>query len=218
MKGVMDNSVAIDPFGPKGHRPDYARRLPLRALSKEKELKALMRDGRMGNEGAYSRLFEELQPIVRRMARRQWASASASDHDDLLQEVLLKIHAARGTYDPDRPFMPWLKTIVMNQTIDFIRKQRRQRTLSSLSGDAASDIVDEAAGSAFNRYETATTVRKVVSALPPRQRSAIELLKLRELSVGEAAVLTGLSASALKDSVHRALISLRTSLAAHQIA
>jgi RNA polymerase sigma-70 factor (ECF subfamily) len=214
----MEISVAIDLPGSKGRRRGDAAGLPLRAISKEKKLKALMRDAQMGNEGAYSRLFEELQPIIRRTARRQWASASTSDHDDLLQEVLLKVHAARASYDPDRPFLPWLKTIVMNQTIDFMRKQRRQRALSSLEDDIAANIVDDTASSAFNRYETATTVHKVVSALPPRQRSAIELLKLRELSLREATVLTGMSASALKDSIHRALISLRISLAAQQTA
>ena len=208
----MESSVAIDLPGSKGRRPADARSLPLRALAKEKELKTLMQDAQKGNEGAYARLLQELQPIIRRTARRQWANASTADHDDLLQEVLLKIHAARATYDPDRPFMPWLKTIVMNQTIDFMRKQRRQRALSSLSDDIATSVVDDLAYNAFNRYETATTVRKAVSALPVRQRSAIELLKLRELSLQEATILTGMSASALKGSIHRALISLRTSL------
>lgn len=214
----METAVSIDHHDLKGRRPGDTRSLPSRAIAKEKELKALMRDAQGGNKGAYSRLFQELQPIVRKITRRQWTNASAADYDDLLQEALLKIHAARATYDPDRPFMPWLKTIVMNQTIDFIRKQRRQRTLSSLSDDIATNIVDDSAHNAFNRYEAASTVRKAVSALPRCQRSAIELLKLRELSLSEATDLTGMSASALKDSIHRALTSLRISLSPCQVA
>jgi DNA-directed RNA polymerase specialized sigma24 family protein len=33
------------------------------------------------------------------------ANAIPSDHEDLLQEVLLSVHAARATYDPTRPFI-----------------------------------------------------------------------------------------------------------------
>ena len=44
------------------------------------------------------------------------------------------------------------------------------------------------------------------------QRVAVELLKLRELSLKEAAQVSGMSISALKVSVHRAIKSLRVSL------
>lgn len=48
-----------------------------------------------------------------------------------------------------------------------------------------------------------------MSELSPKQREAIELLKLRELSVAEASARTGQSASALKVATHRAIIALR---------
>ena len=31
--------------------------------------------------------------------------------DDVVQDVLLTIHRARATYDPSRPFLPWLRAI-----------------------------------------------------------------------------------------------------------
>ncbi|MBX9778529.1 MAG: sigma-70 family RNA polymerase sigma factor [Xanthobacteraceae bacterium] len=171
-----------------------------------------MQEAQDGNEGAYCRLMREIRPIICRIIKRQRTTASESDCEDLLQEVLLKVHAAKATYDSGRPFMPWLKTVVMNQAIDFVRKQRRQRVLITLSDDIATQLADDSAHDAFNRYEAASTVRKLVSRLPICQRSAIELLKLRELSLSEATILTGMSASALKDSIHRALISLRVAL------
>jgi len=45
--------------------------------------------------------------------------------------------------------------------------------------------------------------------LPARQREAIEMLKLRELSLAQAAQLSGQSTGALKVNVHRALKALR---------
>lgn len=208
----MQASPSIDHPYLASAQPSAKRNLPPRVIAKEKELRALMREAQSGNEGAYSRLMQELQPIVCRIIRRQHGTASASDCEDLLQEVLLKVHAAKANYDSSRPFMPWLKTIVMNQTIDFMRKQQGQKALASLSDDIAAQVADDSAHTAFSRYETVSTVRKLVSKLPFCQRSAIELIKLRELSLSEATILTGMSASALKDSIHRALISLRIAL------
>jgi RNA polymerase sigma factor (sigma-70 family) len=209
----MQASLSIDRLNLASTRPRAIRNLPPMMVAREKKLRALMREAQNGNEGAYSRLMQEIQPIVYRIIKRQCATASESDREDLLQEVLLKVHAARQSYDSDRPFMPWLKTIVMNQAIDFLRKNRRQKVLASLSDDIATQVADDSAHNAFNRYEAASTVRRLVSTLPFCQRSAIELLKLRELSLSEATILTGMSASALKDSIHRALASLRVSLA-----
>ena len=51
-----------------------------------------------------------------------------------------------------------------------------------------------------------------MSRLPAGQRTAIELLKIRELSSEEAAGQTGMSSVALRVSVHRAIKTLRVSL------
>jgi len=51
-----------------------------------------------------------------------------------------------------------------------------------------------------------------IQALPPGQRQAVELLKLRELSLKEASALTGMRIGALKIATHRAITSLRRAL------
>ena len=186
-------------------------------IAKDKELTALMRRAQAGSEDAYSRLLQELFPLVRKLIRRQMANATSSDHEDLLQEVMLSVHAARATYDPTRPFIPWLKAIVINRTVDFVRKQERTATGEVMSDDLVTTVADEAAGDAITRFESIDVLRKAIKKLPSAQRSAIELLKLREMSLREAAALTGVSVSALKSSVHRAFGTLRTSLAPCQV-
>jgi RNA polymerase sigma-70 factor (ECF subfamily) len=85
--------------------------------------------------------------------------------------------------------------------------------------DAMADgIADEAAGEVVNRYDAVDALQRAIRALPARQRSAIELLKLREMSLREAATASGMSISALKASVHRAVRTLRVSLAPSQVA
>jgi RNA polymerase sigma factor (sigma-70 family) len=187
-------------------------------IAKDKVFAALMQRAQSGSEGAYVHLLQELRPVIARMIRRQMASASPSDHDDVLQEVLMSIHAARATYDPTRPFIPWLKAIVTNRAIDFLRRQKRNAAGPVLTEQAAADIADDSAGDAVARYDAVDAVQKAISKLPAGQRSAIELLKLREMSLREAAAVSGMSIGALKASVHRAVRTLRVSLAPRQVA
>jgi DNA-directed RNA polymerase specialized sigma24 family protein len=56
-------------------------------------------------------------------------------------------------------------------------------------------------------------VRRAVENLPAGQRTAIELLKLRELSLKEAANVSGMSVGALRVAAHRAIKRLHVSLA-----
>jgi len=75
-----------------------------------------------------------------------------------------------------------------------------------------------AAAPVANRQEAGrdakATLGRAVAGLPPGQRQALELVKLRELSLADASRLSGKSAGALKVNVHRALKALRARLKA----
>jgi RNA polymerase sigma-70 factor (ECF subfamily) len=58
----------------------------------------------------------------------------------------------------------------------------------------------------------AEALRAALRKLPDNQRRAIELIKLRELTLREAAVITGMSIGALKVATHRATRKLRLAL------
>ena len=76
------------------------------------------------------------------------------------------------------------------------------------------DVTFSAAATKSTVELTAETadLRNALEALPLKQRKAIELLKLQELSLKEAAVVTGTSAGALKVATHRAMAALRRML------
>jgi RNA polymerase sigma-70 factor (ECF subfamily) len=62
--------------------------------------------------------------------------------------------------------------------------------------------------SSLEREQDEREVRRVVAGLPPRQREAVELLRLRELSLNEAALESGQAVGSLKVAVHRAMKAL----------
>jgi hypothetical protein len=63
-----------------------------------------------GNAETYAQLLGELAPRLRWFVRGHWRLLGAEDVEDLVQEVLLSVHAVRATYDPGarscRGFLP----------------------------------------------------------------------------------------------------------------
>jgi hypothetical protein len=66
----------------------------------------LMARAQAGEREAYRRLLEDVTPFIRALAARRLHDAS--EVEDAVQDVLLTVHTIRHTYDPARPFAPWL--------------------------------------------------------------------------------------------------------------
>src|SRR4030081_2436438 len=81
----------------------------------EERLAALMRSAQGGDADAYAALMQELAVRVRQIVRRRRAFLEHADVEDLVQDVLLSVHAVRATYDATRPFIPWLLAITRNR-------------------------------------------------------------------------------------------------------
>ena len=195
-------------------RPDLSRQESSnRVVGADQKLTALIRASQNGDRAAYISLLQQVVPVLRRLMRRKLWFMRVTDHEDLVQDVLLSLHVARAKYDNSRPFMPWLMRIARNRMIDGARRQARLQANEILMDEFAISSPDEAHAPIEDGYGDPEALRRAVTLLPPRQREAIELVKLRELSLKEAANLSGMSTGALKLSVHRGIKSLRSSLA-----
>lgn len=168
----------------------------------------LMARAQDGDAKAYLLLLEKITPYLRVLASR--SQQDQQDIEDAVQDVLLTVHAIRHTYDPTRPFGPWLVSIARRRFVDRLRRQGRLRaTETPLTSEHETFVEDRAnIEESLVRDELAS----VISALPPRQQEAIRLLKLKEMSLKEAAKASGMSIVSLKVATHRALKSLRKML------
>jgi RNA polymerase sigma factor (sigma-70 family) len=211
----VNTSIATTGHINPGYAP--AARSPATAGRNEEHdraLSSLMRKAQDGDQSAYASLLREVLPMLKRVVQARLGFLPVMDREDLVQDILMSLHAARATYDPARPFKPWLMTIAHNRMVDQARRNSR-RTANEIAVDEyPADVADADAGAAADRYGDPEELREAIKALPKGQRSAIELLKMREMSLKEAAQATGMSISALKVSVHRAIKTLRTSLQA----
>jgi RNA polymerase sigma-70 factor (ECF subfamily) len=175
----------------------------------DEQLRLLMREAQQGDADAYHALLTAVTPRIRRIVRARRGFLDVSDTEDLVQDVLLSVHTVLRTYDPSRPFMPWLLAIVRNRLVDAARRYGRQHAhetqvddLRVTFGAIATNTTDEGIGDV-------EALEHAVRALPAGQRQAIELLRLREMSLKEASAATGTSVTALKVATHRAILSLR---------
>jgi RNA polymerase sigma factor (sigma-70 family) len=178
----------------------------------EARLAALMRSAQGGDTDAYAALMQELAERVRRIVRHRRAFLEHADIEDLVQDVLLSVHAVRATYDATRPFIPWLLAITRNRLADAARRYARHGAREVVVEDLDVTFFSESANTMTTTYGDPDALKEAIADLPRGQRSAIELLKLKEMSLKEAAAASGTSVGALKVATHRAMDALRRKL------
>src|SRR5262249_62385487 len=156
------------------------------------------------------RLLEEKAPYLRSLAAKR--HRDASDVEDTVQDILLTVHATRHTYDPNRPFGPWLVTIANRRIIDRLRRQARSQKSHGMLFESGYETFSAPQANLQETELEGRSLRKAVERLPHGQRRAIQLLKIEERSLKEAASVSGMSVASLKVQTHRALKSLRKML------
>lgn len=161
-----------------------------------------------GDRAAYERLLREVTPFVRALARRH--CGNRADVEELVQDTLLTVHRVRRTYDPARPFMPWLAAIATRRSIDGLRRRsRRARHETAADPDVYETFPDAQANHDLESLRAADELSELLRRLPAKQRAALEAVKLRQMSLADAASVSGQSVGALKVNIHRALKALR---------
>lgn len=170
----------------------------------EHELALLMAASQRGDRAAYEALLLGLGHVVTLYVRRRVGAAHWAD--DVVQDVLLSIHRARHTWNPERPFAPWFYAVLQSRLIDAIRRHKRTAAWEEPM-DATPPIVWSPSP------EAATIARadlvQAMRQLSPAQRLVIERLKLDELSVKDVAREMGLSESNVKVKAHRGYAVLK---------
>ena len=179
------------------------------ASTPDNHLDRLMKAAQAGDADAYIQLLDEITPRMRRFVRRRRTFLQREDIEDLVQDILLSVHAVRATYDPQRPFMPWLFAIARNRLADAARRHARSEAHEVHVENMAVTFAREPANTSMNAYGGAQPLKEAVAALPPVQRDAIQMLKLGEMSLKEAAEACDTTVGALKVATHRAMTALR---------
>ncbi len=159
-----------------------------------------------GDAAAYGLFLRSITPFVRAMARRRSWSEDAIE--DVVQDVLLTVHRVRHTYEPGRPVKPWLAAIAARRSIDALRKRGRV-TRQEIHHPGAYETFADPDANNPGAAASAAALEPMLAMLTPAQKEALELVKLREMSLVEASAASGQSIASLKVNIHRAMKKLR---------
>ncbi|MGV3579286.1 sigma-70 family RNA polymerase sigma factor [Brevundimonas sp.] len=173
---------------------------------REAHLQSLMLRGLDGDAAAWRVLLTDMGAHLRPFFSRRLFDGGA-DTEDLVQETLIAIHAKRTTWDRNQPFTGWAFAIARHKLIDHLRRRGRRPThpLDEASDLFADHTVEDGA--------TQADLGRCLALLPVRQRRLIEDVRLKGLTVAEAAASHGYTLTAAKVSIHRSMKSLNARFA-----
>lgn len=160
-----------------------------------------------GDDLAFANVYDAIAPRLYTYLLRQTRDAGAAE--DLVQQTLLQMHRARGSFVAGSLVLPWAFTIARRLFIDRVRHTRRE--LGTVCDAEAPDPVStETAEQAVEAQQLAARLSDELRRLPESQRVAFELLRMDGLSHVEAAELLGVTVNAVKLRAHRAYVALQT--------
>ena len=195
------------------HAAVEARRNPLEALDDA----GLVQQVQRGQQAAFGAL-------MRRYNRRLYRTARAILKDDggaedALQEAYVSAYRHIGDFRGEAAVSTWLTRIVVNQSLQALRKSRRERVVVPF-GDSADDDVPEVADdpeytpeSLMLRTEIRRLVERKIDDLPEAYRTVFMLREVEDLTVEETAAALDIPAATVRSRLFRAKARLREALA-----
>lgn len=164
-----------------------------------------------GDAAAFEVLYDALGPVLFRYLRRRTPSEELAR--DLLQETMLHLHRARGTFLPGAPVLPWAHAIARRLLCDAHRAAGRQVPLFELEeADEPADPGGVSPEALVAACQACDRLDAALGVLPETQRRAFALVRLEGTPTREAAGRLGITVTALKLRVHRAYETLRRTL------
>jgi RNA polymerase sigma-70 factor (ECF subfamily) len=147
-------------------------------------------------------LTQEYRDAVHRFLRRR--VADPSDAEDLLQDVLLKVHQALPGLDPATPLKPWLYRIARNASVDFYRRRSRQKGAAALHPE---DLWY--GGEPEAAHDLDRCIEPMIRRLPEPSAALLRRIDLEGQSQRDYAAERGLAYSTVKSRVQSARAELR---------
>ncbi len=162
--------------------------------------KVMDREPQVAADGPTDEMWHEMVTRLRTFVRRRIADPDRAD--DLVADILLRIHQNIDSLE-DRERLPhWMLRIARNAIIDEYRRAARSREQlrAAVGEDIAESPDDDESGV---QSELAGCLRPLLDGLPAEQRRAVEMIDLDGMAQANAARREGVSLSGMKSRVQR---------------
>jgi len=155
---------------------------------------------RKGFELLLNKYKERLYWHVRRMVH------SHEDTDDLIQEIFVKVWRNLDKFRGDSKLYTWLYRIATNESLTFIKRNKKMTVVGIEAEDGGLGIVDTLkADPYFEGNEIQLKLKTAIERLPEKQRLVFNMRYYDELKYDEISEVLDTSVGALKASYHHAV-------------
>jgi RNA polymerase sigma-70 factor (ECF subfamily) len=152
-------------------------------------------------------MWREVIAQLRAFVRRRIADPDRAE--DLVADILLRIHQSLGSVDDQERLAHWVSRVARNAVIDEYRRaaRAREQLLTTPTDTAAGEAIDavrpepDDASSVLD--ELSGCLRPLLAGLPAEQRRAVEMIDLDGMPQAGAARQEGVSLSGMKSRVQR---------------
>lgn len=131
--------------------------------------------------------------------------------EDLSNDVFIKAIAKIESYRENISFNAWIKTMAINQAIDYLRKSINKNTTNSIDNDECATILTDNTNpeSDIVRVENLADLRSCIKQLSPRYAQVIELRFYQNLAYEEIGKQMGMPVGTVKSLLHKAKTKLK---------
>lgn len=155
---------------------------------------------RRGDRDAFGELVRSTQNAVFNVCYR--LLGERREAEDLAQETFIRAWDKLHTFDPQRPFLPWVRRVAANLCLNHL--SARGSDLPELNEEHDLAAPGTTPPLLVEQRQQAEKIRAALLRLPPRYRIAIELRHFQELSYEEMAQALNCPLSDVKSDLFRA--------------
>jgi RNA polymerase sigma-70 factor (ECF subfamily) len=188
--------------------------------TKEQEL---LRRLQAGDEHAIAELADIYGTKIYQLAFRYLRNKE--DAEEVVQDVLLKVHRKVGAFRGDAALSSWIYRITFNAAMSRLRTAKYQRSQDEArqvadegepnAAPARADVADwsDMADEHVLRSQLRRRVLRAILALPAIYRAPVVLRDIQGMSTEEASAMLRVKDQTLKSRLHRGRLILRKQLA-----
>ena len=151
---------------------------------------------RKGFEALVRRFSEPLYWQIRHIV------LTHEDANDVLQNTFLKAWNGLPSFQGDSQFITWLSRIAINESLDFLRRNKHSLTCHEEDLSVANNLM---ADPYFDGNETEAMLQEAIASLPDVQRTVFQLRYFEDMKYSDMSQLLNTSEGSLKASYHIAV-------------
>ncbi len=176
--------------------------LPVHDMTQQNDEQVLI--NQLQDEKTRRQAFEQIvrqysQPLYWQIRRMVF---SHEDANDVLQECFIKAWNNLAQFRGDSKLSTWLYRIVINETLNFIKRQKEHVSIDSSEANIINQLSSDPY---FDGDETALQLQEAISKLPEKQRAVFTMKYYEEMKYEDMSRILDTSIGALKASYHHAV-------------